>query len=154
MFEYFFRYGGPSIFMGFVFIFIVIVWAIIIKSIIKAAKQEKNIRNVTNEVFRTANEALKNMNVHTGDPKNPFVQPKRTDTYTSDNYSEQRQKDSDTFGSDLNPRTTPVRVYKNKKTVVNGKKVRSDKVYGVMSTERPLHGKLSKESRDDEKEWF
>jgi len=55
----------------------------------------------------------------------------------------------------LNPKTDK-RVYKTrKKTTLNGRKTRrADRIYGVGSSEMPLHGKLSQETRDDEKEWF
>ena len=133
----------------------ILIWVVIISAIIKSIKAQGQVKKVTKEVFRVADQAIRNTNVHTGDPHNAYTQPRRPEPQTADDFSDVggKGKDSDTFDSDLNPKTTPQRVYRTK-TTVNGKRVRSDRVYGVGSSERPSHGTLSKESRDDEKEWF
>ena len=129
----------------------VMIWVIVVASIIKSFKATKNVRNTTNQVFREVNEALKNGSVHTGSPG--YTQGPKREAPSADDFSDIKEKDSDSFDSDLNPRTTAQRVYRTK-TNVNGRRVRGDRSYSVNPSERPAHGKLSRESRDDEKEWF
>ena len=126
-------------------IFFISIFVTIIKNI---SKQQK----VTKEVFKTAQDTLKQ--VHTGNPYNTVYKEVKKEPATSDDFSEVRERDSDTFDSDLNPSSQPKRVYTSKRTKVNGRRVRGDRSYSVNSSERPSHSKLSRESRDDEKEWF
>ncbi|MBO4819031.1 MAG: hypothetical protein J5528_02725 [Firmicutes bacterium] len=129
----------------------IMIWVIVIATIIKSFKATKNVRNTTNQVLKEVNDALKNGSIHTGNPRYT-AGPKATQS-SADDYSDVKEKDSETFNSDLNPKTTAQRVYRTK-TTVNGRRVRGDRNYAVNPSERPAHGKLSRESRDDEKEWF
>ncbi len=141
-------------FFGVIFAIIwVTIWVVVVVNIIKTIKKQNQVREMTKDVFKVANDALRS--VHTGNPHNPYKQPRKPEPANADNFSDipERKKDSDSFNSDLNPKTAPQRVYRTKATV-NGKRMRTDKVYAVNASERPAHGKLSKESRDDEKEWF
>ena len=133
------------------------IWVFVVVGIIKGFKNTKQIRNTSNQIFNEVNQALKNGSVHTGNPHNPYYRTtaEKKAQANADNFSDigAKEKDSDTFASDLNPRTGAQRVYTTK-SKVNGRKVRGDRSYSVNPSERPAHGKLSRESRDDEKEWF
>ncbi len=134
------------------------IWIVVVVSIIKAVKRtnhfDKTIKTATDRVFKEVDKAFNNGSVHTGNPGNPYYKTSaRNEQASADNFSEVKENDSDSFDADLNPRSTTKRVYRTK-TQVNGKRVRGDRSYSVSPSERPAHGKLSKESRDDEKEWF
>ena len=134
------------------------IWIVVVVSIIKAVKRtnhfDKTIKTATDRVFKEVDKAFNNGSIHTGNPGNPYYKTSaRNEQSSADNFSEVKEKDSDSFDADLNPTSTPKRVYRTK-TNVNGKRVRADRSYSVSPSERPAHGKLSKESRDDEKEWF
>ena len=130
------------------------IWVLVISTIIKSFKNTKNVRNTANQVLKEVNDAFKNGSVHTGNPHNPiYTEGAKKNQSSADDFSDIKEKDSDTFDSDLNPKTTAQRVYRTK-TNVNGRKVRGDRSYSVNPSERPSHGKLSRESRDDETEWF
>ncbi len=141
---------------GVIFAFFwVMIWVVAISAIIKSIKTHSKITNATKDVFRVADQTLRRVNVHTGDPRNPYTEVHRSEPTSADAFSDiaKKQRDSDTFSSDLNPKADTQRVYR-KPTTVNGRKARGGRIYSVNNEDRPAHGKLSRESRDDEKEWF
>ncbi len=135
------------------------IWVFAISMIIKSIKHTSQAGKFTRDVNAQLQNRLREINIHTGDPKNPYVRksPAQREEPTSDDFSEvpQKSKSDENAFNGLNPKTDK-RVYKTrKKTTLNGRKTRrADRVYGVGSSEMPLHGKLSQETRDDEKEWF
>ena len=129
------------------------IWIFVIASIIKAISAQSKVKNATKDVVRTVQEQLRQVNVHTGNPNNNVYRETGSRASSADAFSELRPKDSESFDSDLNPAAQPRKVKRSKSTV-NGRRVRGDRSYGISSSERPAHGKLSRESRDDEKEWF
>ena len=139
-------FGG---FYAMIVIMIMVFWVFVVTSIIRSIKTQNRAKN---EVFKVANDVLRT--VHTGNPRNPYAGSESTGQDDGNKYDDVfKKRDSDTFDSDLNPKTHTQRVYRTNRTV-NRRNVRDSKVYSINSQDRPAHGKLSRESRDDEKEWF
>ena len=151
-----------GVFFGIIWISI---WVIAIVGIIKGIKRSGEVTRLTKDVREQMSSRLKDLNVHTGDPRNPYTRvyrpsqtAKRDEPATSDDFSEvvDRSNEASSFGSDLNPKSAPLRKSNRVKrtTKVNGFTGRKARKYSIDSSEMPTHGKLSQETRDDEKDWF
>ena len=140
-------------------IFFMIIWITVIVSIVQAMRRQSH---VTKDVFNTVNQRIKDLssgNASSGSYRTVYTGPsKGKEAPTSDDFSEvdDRFDDPKSFKDDLNPRSSTIKQSNRvrKTTKVNGFSGRKARKYAVDSSEMPAHGRLSKESRDDEKEWF
>ncbi len=139
-------------------IFFMIIWITVIVSIVQAMRRQSHS---TKDVFNTVNQRIKDLssgNASSGSYRTVYTGPsKGKEVPTSDDFSDvEKRNDTTTFKQELNPRSKPIRVSNkvNRNTKVNGFTGRKARKYAIDSSEMPAHGKLSRETRDDEKEWF